>query len=536
MFKPKFFTIWSDYSKEQFVADFMAGLIVSVLAISLSVAFAVSMGVSPEVGLYVSVVSSFITAILGGTYVSIGGPSAVFIVSVVGIMATHGLEGVMIATFLAGIILVLLGIFKLGALIKYLPYPITVGFMAGTAVVIVTTQVRAFLGLHHLTGVPSDFIPRWGTYLSNLAEASLPTVAMGLLGLAVLILWPKVTKKIPGGLVVLILTTALVQLFHMPVATIGSQFTDLALEFPRIQMPALTFHNVISLLPSALTIAFLCIVMSLLTAVASDTLIGKKHEPNTELIAQGVSNIFVGLWGWIPAAGVSTRTVANIENGGRTPISALVHSVVMLVFLIFALPLLRMIPMVTLASMLMVAAYGLSGWRSFVKLCRGPKTDIIILLVTFVLTVLIDLGFAVGVGMVLAVIIQLRNMRRKMQVKTELDLEEEFPTEVRIFRVSGPLFFGDCARFLEAIQLDDGVQVAIVSLSEVKEIDATAIEALTTLYDKCQVNGVRLVLTELPPKSFRQLKKMKISKRFGKENMYLHYQDAIRVVSQDLRK
>ncbi|MCL2865585.1 MAG: SulP family inorganic anion transporter [Lachnospiraceae bacterium] len=535
MFKPKIFTIWSDYSKEKFAADFMAGIIVSILAISLSVAFAVSMGVSPEIGLYVSVISSFVIAILGGTYVSIGGPSAVFIVTVAGIMATHGIEGVMISTFIAGIILVLLGLFRLGALIKYLPYPVTVGFMAGTAVVIFTTQVRGFLGLHELSQVPSNFILRWGTYFSNLGNSSLPTIAIGALGLLILILWPKVTKKIPGGLIVLIVTTALVEIFQMPVQTIGSQFTELALAAPRIQLPMLSVETVIYFLPNGLTIAFLCIVMSLLTAVASDTLIGKKHEPNTELIAQGLSNILIGLWGWIPAASVSTRTVANIENGGRTPVSALVHSVVMLVFIVFALPLLRLVPMVTLASMLMMAAYSMSGWRSFVKLCHGPKTDLLVLMVTFILTVMVDLGFAVGIGMVLAVVLHIHDIRKKMKVKEVPHLEEEFPGEVRIFKVSGPLFFGDSTRFLDSIRLEEGLKVAIVALSGVKNMDATAIETLTILFDKCKTHHVRLVITEIPVGTFRFMKKMKMSNVFGSENMYPRYNDAIEAVAKDLR-
>lgn len=533
MFKPKILTVLKDYTKEQFIKDAMAGAIVTILAISLSIAFAVSMGVPPEFGLYVSIIASFTIAMLGGTYVQIGGPSAVYIVVISGIMANHGMEGVMITTFLAGIILIILGAFRLGTLIKYLPYPITIGFMSGTAVVIFTTQVEKFLGLY-LESVPSNFIGRWATYLTSIHLADKRTVLIGIMALAILILWPRVTKKIPGGLVALVATSFVVEFFNIPIETIGSQFTDLTLSLPRIQLPTLTLENVSSYLPSALTIAFLCVVSSLLTAVASDNLIGKKHCSNTELIAQGVSNVLLGMFGFIPGAGVTTRTMANIESGGRTPISTLIHAILLLLVLVFLLPLMQLIPMVTLAAMLMVASYGMSEWRVFTRLLRAPKGDVLVLLSTFVLTIAVDLSVAVITGILLSCIIFMKRMSEQMHVEGDCTLAKELPGEISVYDVSGPLFFGDTDKFLDSIDLNENSKVVILRLRNVGVMDTTAMRALNILHNKCMKLNTTLVLSETLDAPYHAMKKMGMIKQLGKKNVCRDFEDAIQVAKGSL--
>ena len=528
MFKPKILTVLKDYTKEQFLKDAMAGAIVTILAISLSIAFAVSMGVSPEVGLYVSVIASFIIAILGGTYVQVGGPSAVFIVVVAGIMADYGIEGVMIATFLAGIILILLGVFRLGTLIKYLPYPIIIGFMSGTAIVIFTTQVRVFLGLH-LEDVPSDFIGRWLVYLSSLGDSDILTVLIGIMALMILIVWPRLTRKIPGGLVALIVTTGVVKIFDLPVSTIGSQFTNLSLSLPTIELPRLTPELVIYFLPSAMTVAFLCVVSSLLTAVASDNLIGKKHCSNTELIAQGVLNMVLGLWGFIPGAGVTTRTMANIESGARTPIATLIHSILLLIALIFLLPLMRLIPMVTLAAMLMVASYGMSEWRVFLRLLRAPKGDVLVLLTTFVLTIAAGLNVAIIAGILISCLVFMKRMSEQLHIDDDCTLSNELPNSVQIYDVNGPLFFGDTDKFLSSIPLQGNSKVVILRLRHVGMVDTTAMRAINILHERCKQSEITLVLSETLDGPYHAMKKMGIISQLGKVNICRDFEDAVQV-------
>ena len=533
MFKPKILTVFKDYSKEQFIRDAMAGAIVTILAISLSIAFAVSMGVSPEIGLYVSIIASFTIAIFGGTYVQIGGPSAVYIVVVSGIMVNHGIEGVMITTFLAGIILILLGLFRLGTLIKYLPYPITVGFMSGTAVVIFTTQIEGFLGLQ-LESVPSNFIAKWRLYLRSIPNSDLLTVLIGFMALGILVFWPRFTKKVPGGLVALIATTLVVELYSIPIETIGTQFTDLTLSLPRLQLPALTPEIIVSYLPSALTIAFLCVVSSLLTAVASDNLIGKKHCSNTELIAQGISNMVLGMCGFIPGAGVTTRTMANIESGGRTPIATLIHSVLLLIALVFLLPLMRLIPMVTLAAMLMVASYGMSEWRVFTRLLRAPKGDVLVLLTTFTLTIAIDLSVAVVSGILLSCIVFMKRMSEQMHVEDDSTVTEVLPKEISVYDVSGPLFFGDTDKFLDSITLHENSKVVILRLRNVGMMDTTAMRALNILHNKCLRFNTRLLLSETLDAPYSAMKKMGMIQQLGKKNVYRDFEDAVQVAKQTL--
>ena len=534
MFKPKILTVLKDYSKEQFMRDLLAALIVTVLAISLSIAFAVSMNVPPQVGLYVSIIASFIIALFGGTYVLIAGPSAVFIVAVAGMMANPdiGYGGVMVATFLAGIILILLGILRMGSIIKYLSYPITIGFMSGMAFVIFTSQIRGFLGYQFSS--PSNIAHRWFKYIRSLPESDPMTVAVGALCLAILIFWPKVTKKIPGGLVALIVTTAVVHIFHLPVATIGTEYSGLELSFPTIQLPALTFESVTTLLPQAFTIAFICIISSLLTAVASDNLIGKKHDSNMELVAQGISNMLMGLLGYIPSAGVPSRTMANIESGARTPVAGLLHAIFLLLSLIFLFPMMQLIPMVTLAAMLMMAAYGLCEWRVFAKLLRAPIGDVIVLLATFFLSITVELSLAIMIGVLLSILVFLKRMGDQMSVTDDYELVGSIPEEISIFDVEGPLFFGDTDKFLDSIHLSDQTKAVIVRLRRVGMMDVSALRAIDILQDKCKRKNVTLILSETPDGPYHLMKKMGVIKQLGKANVRRELEDAIAVAKLNL--
>lgn len=533
MFKPKMFTIWNTYTKEQFVKDLTAAFIVTVISIPLSVAFSVSQGLSPEIGLYVSIGASLIIALLGGTYVQIGGPSAVFIVTAATVINSHGIQGMMISTFLAGIILIILGLLRMGSMIKFLPYPIMIGFMGGIAMTVFTSQFRNFMGLS-ATGAPSDFLGRWAFYFRNLHTTNPMTLGVGLLGLLILILWPKINKKIPGTLIALVVTTAIVAIFDLPIATVGSQFTDISLQMPSVQMPAFDISAVFYYLDYAFTIAFLCIVGSLMTAAAADTITGQKHDSNTELIAQGIVNLAMGLFGWLPAAGAPTRTMANVQNGARTPISALLHSIFLLVALVFMLPLLRLIPMVTLAAMLIVAAYGISEWRTFKRMTHAPKGDLLVLIVTFVLTVTVEISVAVIVGLLLSSMIFMRRMSQQMHVNTS-EISKNLPAGISVYDVSGPLFFGDTDKFLDAIPVQDKeTKVVILRLGAVGSMDSTALRTINILHEKCKQNDKTLILAETTDRPYHAMKKLGMIQQLTRENVCRDFEDAVKVAKKNL--
>lgn len=528
MFKPKIFTAFNDYTKEQFLKDIMAGAIVTVLAIPLSIAFSIAMGVPPQMGLYVSIIGSFFIALLGGTYTQVAGPSAVYIVAINAIYQSHGFQGIIISTFLAGIILILLGIFRLGAIIKYLPYPIMIGFMSGIALVIFTQQIRGFLGLD-IGPSPANFAARWLFYLRNLGRSDVLTVLIGALGLGIMIFWPRVTKKIPGGLVALIATTGLVAIFNLPVQTIGTQFDDLTLTLPTLAFPTFQWADTLSYLDSAFTLAFLCVITSLLTAVAADNLTDKKHDSNTELIAQGISNVFLGFCGYIPSAGVTTRTMANVASGARTPMSTFIHSILLALAVFFLMPLMSLIPMVTLASMLIMASYGMSEWRMFKRMFRAPKGDLLVLLVTFILTIAVELSIAVLVGIVLSCVVFMRRMSGQMQVDDNCDISKDLPDDISVFDVSGPLFFGDTEKFLDAIPVSRQIsKVIILRLRNVGLMDSTAMRAINILHDKCQLHDVTLVLSETTDGPYHAMKKLGMVKQLGRENVCREFEEAVK--------
>ena len=407
--KPKLLSVMKTYNKEQFIKDVIAGLIVAIIALPLSIALAISSGVSPEQGLYTAIIAGFFISLLGGSRVQIGGPSATFMVVVYGVVATHGTEGLLITTILAGIILILFGLCKLGSMIKYIPYPITVGFTSGIAVTIFSSQIKDFFGMNIGT-VPTEFIEKWIYYFESFDKARLLPFIIGSLALAILIIWPKINKKIPGSLIAIVVTTFLVSVLKLDVQTIGSQYANLSSSFPMPSIPHFTWAKIQVLLAPAFTIAFLCSMESLLSAVVSDGMIGSKHRSNMELVAEGIANIASGLFGGMPATGAIARTVANIKNGGRTPIAGIIHALTLLFILLVLMPLVKLIPLATLAAILIMVSYNMSEWRMFKKLLHAPKSDVAVLLTTFFLTVLFDLTLAISVGMVLSSFLFLKRM------------------------------------------------------------------------------------------------------------------------------
>ena len=472
--KPKLLSVMKTYNKDQFIKDVIAGLIVAIIALPLSIALAISSGVSPEQGLYTAIIAGFFISLLGGSRVQIGGPSATFMVVVYSVVASHGTEGVLITTILAGIILILFGLLKLGSMIKYIPYPITVGFTSGIALTIFSSQIKDFFGMN-IGAVPTEFIEKWQLYFSSFDKIQWLPFLIGAIALAILIIWPRINKRIPASLISIVVTTALVAILNLDVQTIGTQYTDLSSSFPTPSIPNITWDKIEELISPAFTIAFLCSLESLLSAVVSDGMIGSKHRSNMELVAEGVANIASGLFGGMPATGAIARTVANIKNGGRTPIAGVVHAITLLFILLFLMPLVKMIPLATLAAILIMVSYNMSEWRMFKKLLNAPKSDVIVLLSTFFLTVLFDLTLAISVGMVLTAFLFMKRMTDVTDIQgIEMnDDEEEFELlddelkevlsdEILIYEINGPFFFGAADKFLDSIQSLQGPSKVLI--------------------------------------------------------------------------
>lgn len=538
--KPKLLSVMKTYNKDQFIKDIIAGLIVAIIALPLSIALAISSGVSPEQGLYTAIIAGFFISLLGGSRVQIGGPSATFMVVVYGVVASHGTEGVLITTILAGIILILFGLFKLGSMIKYIPYPITVGFTSGIAVTIFSSQIKDFFGMN-IGAVPTEFIEKWVFYFQSFDKASLLPFLIGALALGILILWPKINKRIPGSLIAIIVTTILVSVLKLDVQTIGSQYANLSSSFPMPSIPHFTWAKIQELLPPAFTIAFLCSMESLLSAVVSDGMIGSKHRSNMELVAEGVANIASGLFGGMPATGAIARTVANIKNGGRTPIAGIVHALTLLFILLVLMPLVKLIPLSTLAAILIIVSYNMSEWRMFRKLLHAPKSDVAVLLTTFFLTVLFDLTLAISVGMVLSSFLFLKRMTDVTDIQgLELiddeedsklfddELKEVLSDEILIYEINGPFFFGAADKFLDSIQsLQGPSKVLIIRLRNVPVIDATAVHALDLLYDNCERSNTVLVLSEVADRPYKVIKKVGLVQHIGRANVCRDFEAAI---------
>lgn len=509
--KPKLITTLKNYSKEQLFSDITAGIIVAIIALPLSIALAIASGVSPEKGLYTAIVAGFFTSLLGGSRVLIGGPTGAFMVIVYGIVTKYGVDGLIMATMLAGAILIILGFLKLGGIVKYIPYPITVGFTSGIAVVIFSSQIKDFFGLSILH-TPSAFIDKWEIYFERFGTMQMETTIIGLIALSIIILWPKINKKIPGALIALICTSAIVSIMKLDVATIGSSYGELSSTLPAPCLPSFDFKKIPMLIEPAITIAILGAIESLLAAVVSDGMIGGKHRSNMELIGQGVANIASGLFGGIPATGAIARTVANIKNGGRTPVAGIVHSVVLLLIMLVFMPLAKLIPLSSLAAVLIIVAYNMSSWREFKDFFKSPKSDIVVLLVTFFITIFIDLVKAIEIGMVLASFLFMKRMIDVSEV-VDLDASEEnddnandysiyknlqYPKSTQIYEINGPLFFGAADRFMSVSnELGEKTSILIIRMRNVPSMDATALHAFKSIIYTCKKNNTKLLISEI---------------------------------------
>lgn len=516
MLKPKLFSIIkhrkTELTKEQVVKDIIAGVVVAVIALPLSVALAIASGVSPEKGLITAIIAGFLISFLGGSRVQIGGPTGAFVIIVFGIIADYGLEGLTIATLMAGVFMIVFGLIKLGGVIQYIPYPIVTGFTSGIAVVLLSTQVKDFFGLD-LAEVPSEFLPKWGAYISHVDSVDVTTLLVGMVSLLIITLWPKVTKKIPGSLIALIVATSIVQLFDLPVKTIGSEFGDISRQISFVDFSSfdLSLATIGALIRPALMIAFLASVESLLSAVVADGMIGKKHQSNMELIAQGIANIGSALFGGIPATGAIARTAANINNGGRTPIAGMVHAVVLLVMMLVFMPLAKLIPMATLAAILVVVSYNMSEWRSFKAILSSTKSDALVLVLTFSMTVMFDLIIAIEVGMIFAMVLFVKRMIQSTDFQQvthhyfETDADEttealpvSLNKETVVYEITGPLFFGVAQAFLNVLnELHTDTKVLILKLTHVPHMDATAYQSLVSIKKRCEAEGMTLLLAEV---------------------------------------
>ena len=561
VFQPKLFELFKkgNYNKQTFTADLIAGVIVGIIALPLAIAFGIASGVSPQQGLITAVVAGFLVSFFGGSHFLIGGPTGAFIVIVYGIVAQYGISGLIIATVLAGVLLVLMGVFKLGSIIKFIPYPIVVGFTSGIAVVIFSTQVKDFLGLQ-IENLPSEFIPQWGAYFSNMATFRLHEFLLSLGCLLVIIFWPKVTKKVPGSLIAIILGTAasilLAKFAGVEFATIGSKFPELAngIEVPKPQAPHITWEIVKDMFQPAFTIALLCAIESLLAAMVADGVTGKRHNSNTELIGQGIANIITPFFGGIPATGALARTMANINNGGKSPVAGLVHAVVLLLIFLFLMPYAVYIPLGCLAAILVMVAYNMSEWRTFKYLLKGNKTDVSVLLITFFLTVIIDLTVAIEVGLVLAIILFVKRISETSTIKV-LDTDNVAGTEndeiamladtehldvapeVEIYEIDGPFFFGLASKLDEIDHFREGnIKVRIIRMRKVPFMDSTGLNNLRSLWKRSQKDGVQLILSGVNDNVLKYLTKVGFVKELGQEFIFPHIIPAVAKANELSRK
>ena len=528
--KPKFFSVMKSYTSAQFMKDIVAGLIVAIIALPLSIALAIASGVNPEQGLYTAIIAGFFISFLGGSRVQIGGPTAAFVVIIYGIIAEHGIPGLIIATLLAGVMLILMGLFHFGDLIKFIPKTITIGFTLGIAIGIVVGQIKDFLGLN-MGAVPAEFLTKLVAYSHNLGSINYITLAIGILALLIQIFWPKVSKKIPGSLVAIIVTTLLVAIFKLPVKTIGDLYTIKA-GLPSFSMPVLSFSLVREMILPAFTIAMLAAIESLLSAVVSDGMIGSKHKSNAELIGQGIGNIMSALFGGIPATGAIARTAANVKNGGRTPVAGMVHALTLLLILLFLMPYASYIPMSCLAGILIIVGYNMSGWRTFVRMVKtAPKSDIVVLIITFLLTLFFDLVIAIEFGMVLAAFLFLKRMSDIAEVRQwtyrdsmeEEKLSEEVdlkyvPKNTIVYEIFGALFFG-AANVFTKIEHGEGKNVLIIRMRNVPVMDISGLEALEEILETCKKRDLTLILSHVNEQPYHVMEKAGFIEKIGAENI-----------------
>ena len=518
-FKPKMVSALKHYDKQTFMADLMAGVIVGIVALPLAIAFGIASGVSPEKGIITAIVAGFMISAFGGSKVQIGGPTGAFIIIVYGIIQQYGMQGLTIATLMAGVFLILLGVLRLGTIIKYIPYPIVVGFTSGIAVTIFTTQIKDLLGMSMDT-VPADFIEKWIAYFRNIGNIDPWSTLMGILSILIIALMPKLNKKIPGSLIAIIVVTIVALLLKnyagvTTIETIGDRFS-ISSQLPGAEVPSLTWETIKGLAGPAMTIAILGAIESLLSATVADGVIGDHHRSNTELIGQGLANIVSPIFGGIPATGAIARTMTNINNGGRTPVAGIVHAVVLLLIFLFLMPLAQYIPMACLAGVLVVVSYGMSGWRSFLTMLKNPKSDVTVLILTFLLTIIFDLTIAIEIGLICACLLFMRRMSETSEVRAiydEIDLNEDadmeagnlehltIPERVEVYEINGPYFFGAGNRAEEMMtRFGKNPKVRIIRMRKVPFIDSTGLHNLENLCLMSQREGVQIVLSGVNPK------------------------------------
>ena len=536
-FSPKLFSELKNYNMKTFISDVVAGIIVAIIALPLSIALAIASGVAPEKGLYTAIVAGFVIALLGGSKVNISGPTAAFATIVAGIVATFGIDGLVIATIMAGIILIIMGVCRLGALIKYIPHTITTGFTSGIAITIIIGQIKDFMGLTFPEGAHAvETMEKLSCVIKSLGTINFQSVLVGVIALFILIYWPKVSKKIPGSLIAVILGTIIVKVFKMQVNTIGDLYT-ISKSLPVFSVPQVNLTMIKQLLPSAFTIAILAAIESLLSCVVSDGMIGDKHNSNTELIAQGAGNIFSGLFGGIPATGAIARTAANVKNGGKTPVAGIVHAIVLLLVLVVLMPYAAWIPMPVIAAVLFMVAYNMSEWRQFVKICRtAPKSDILVLVLTFVLTVVFDLVVAIEVGLLLAVILFMKRMTEVTRVRpwTSVDEAEDnarerlkaIPDKTQVFEIDGPMFFAT-SDIVASIPIKHSSKIIILRMRNVPTIDVSALQTLTKVYDFCVEKNISVIFSHVNEQPLSVMKKAGFYDRVGRENFADNIDEAL---------
>ncbi len=556
-FQPKLFSCLREYNKATFMSDLMAGIIVGIVALPLAIAFGIASGVTPEKGIITAIIAGLLISVFGGSKVQIGGPTGAFIVIVFGIIADYGMNGLIIATFMAGIFLILMGVLRVGTIIKYIPYPIIVGFTSGIALTIFTTQIKDLFGMQ-IADVPADFVSKWAVYFQHLHTIELWPLVIGICSILIIVYTPKISKKLPGSLVAIIVMTVVALLLKnyagvTTIETIGDRFT-INPDVPKPEVPKITWEVFTKLMSPALVIAMLGAIESLLSAAVADGVIGDKHDSNQELMGQGIANMVCSLFGGIPATGAIARTMTNINNGGRTPVAGVIHALVLLLIYFFLMPLAKYIPMSCLAGILVVVSYNMSEWRSFKAILKNPKSDITVLLVTFFLTVIFDLTVAIEVGILIACLLFMRRMSEVTNVSVEtgeIDLSADsdlpnhaehliIPERVEVYEINGPYFFGIANRFEEVMNdMGSHPAVRVIRMRKVPFIDSTGVHNLTNLCKKCLKKNVHIVLSGVNPKVMEVLSKAGFDELIGKENICSHITIALeraRILSEGLEK
>lgn len=551
----KLFSCLKTYNKKTFMSDLMAGIIVGIVALPLAIAFGIASGVTPEKGIITAIVAGLVISLFGGSKVQIGGPTGAFIIIIYGIIQKYGFEGLTIATLMAGFFLVLFGLLRLGTIIKYIPYPIVVGFTSGIAVTIFTTQIKDLFGLT-LPSNPSDFIEKWGVYLQNFNTIDPWCALIGVASVVVIAVTPRFSKKIPGSLIAIILMTIVALLLKnfagvLSIETIGDRFS-ISNELPAAQVPDMNWETIKSLVSPAITIAILGAIESLLSATVADGVIGDHHDSNTELVAQGLANIASPLFGGIPATGAIARTMTNINNGGKTPVAGIIHAAVLLLIFLFLMPLAKYIPMACLAGVLVVVSYGMCGWRSFLELMKNPKSDVTVLLITFFLTIIFDLTIAIEVGLIIACLLFMKRMSETTDVKAiteEIDLNQDaefstgnldhliIPQGVEVYEINGPYFFGAGNKFEEIMaSFGDRPKVRIIRMRKVPFVDSTGIHNLTNLCEMSKKEGIQIVLSGVREKVNGQLEHAGFYHLIGEENICSHINLALKRANEIIEK